>query len=83
MRVTTRSNNPHTRTAKTPYTEATIRVTAKGTSSADLEQRNQEMAFLALLVRVLNPRIGLRNVNEKLRELLPSGAVADTDGSSA
>ena len=64
MKVTTKSDQPHLRSTETPYTAATIRINSSGT------EKEQELAFLALLVQALNPRIGLKRVNEALSDAI-------------
>jgi hypothetical protein len=66
MKVTTRSEQPQMRSAALPHTSATLTV-IKARNSAEQDQRDQELEFLSLLVRVLNPQIRLNRVNEALR----------------
>jgi len=81
MKVTTRSEQPQMRSTTLPHTSATLTV-SKARNSSEQEQRDQELEFLVLLVRVLNPQIRLKTVNDVLRavveppaqsELFPAG----------
>ena len=73
MKVTTRSDQPQMRSASLPHTSATITV-SPARNSSEQEQRDQELEFLALLVRVLNPQIRIKKVNEALRDVVGLGA---------
>ncbi len=68
MDVKTTSHQPHLRTARTPYTSVTLRV-SDGRSGQE-SQRTKELTTLALLVRVLNPKRNLDRLNELLRKEL-------------
>lgn len=73
MRVKTSSDQPQMRSATLPHTSATLTV-IKARNSAEQEQRDQELEFLSLLVRVLNPQIRLKLVNELLRTIVGPNA---------
>jgi hypothetical protein len=84
MKVSTKSDSPQMRSAAVPHTSATLTV-SKARNSAEQELRDQELEFLSLLVRALNPQIRLKRVNDALRaivgpdtqaELFPAGAEA-------
>lgn len=68
MDVKTTSDQPHLRTARTPYTTVTLRASAA--RSGNDAQRTKELTTLALLVRVLNPKRDLARLNELLRQEL-------------
>ena len=68
MNVKTTSDQPHLRTARTPYTTVTLRVSAN--RAGNEVQRTKELTTLALLVRVLNPKRNLDRFNELLRQEL-------------
>jgi hypothetical protein len=76
MKVTTKSEQPHLRSADTPYTSVTIKVS---TSTRD-QDKQQELAFLSLLVQALNPKVGLERVNEYLRRVVNPNAGFDFMG---
>ena len=66
MKVSTTSNDPHMRAASLPYTGVAIKV-SRLARDGSTEQRNQELEFVALLVRALQPHIGLKKLNDTLR----------------
>lgn len=69
MKVTTRSEQPQMRSEKVPHTSVTITV-SRARNSSEQEQRDQELQFLALLVRVMNPQVRIKRVNEALRAIV-------------
>jgi hypothetical protein len=77
MRVTTTSEQPQMRSKEHPYTTATLKALARPRTSAEQEQRDQELELLSLLVRVLNPQIRLKRVNDALRSIVEAGQQAD------
>jgi len=73
MKVTTKSEQPHLRSAETPYTSVTI---SANTSTRD-QDKQQELTFLSLLVQALNPKVGLERVIQSLRALVNPNAGFD------
>jgi len=77
MNVKTTSDQPHRRTARTPYTSVTLKVSSD--RAGNEIQRNKELTVLSLLVRAMNPKRDLDRLNELLRKELKENPVGGGD----